>query len=123
MMQAAEKKSIPGFFNEAVYLTGKLRQLVCHGFPTYGSRPLVSDASGRWRLCLFRYVCTPSKLAAVLSPGTRVLLPHLSTGSDRYTDTNTIRDQRTVRKLTLNPLVFGSFLTVWWSRGCHVSRP
>ena len=102
MMQAAEKKSIPGFFNEAVYPIGKLRQLVCHGFPTYGSRPLVSDASGRWRLCLFRYVCTPSKLAAVLSPGTRVLLPHLSTGPDRYTDTNTIRDQHTVRKLTLN---------------------
>ena len=132
MMQAAEKKSIPGFFNEAVYPTGKLRQLVCHGFPTYGSRPLVSDASGRWRLCLFRYVCTPSKLAAVLSPGTRVLLPHLSTGSDRYTDPTTIRDQRTVRKLTLNPLVFWSFLTVWWSRGvmcpgrskffsCHVA--
>ena len=97
MMQAAEKKSIPGFFNEAVYPTGKPRQLVCHGFPTYGCRPLVSDASGRWRLCLFRYVCTPSKLAVVLSPGTRVLLPHLSTGSDRYTDTTTIRDQRTVR--------------------------
>ena len=106
MTQAAEKKSIPGFFNEAVYPTGKLWQLVCHGFPTYGSRPPVSDASGRWRLCLFRYVCTPSKLAAVLSPGTRVLLPHLSTGSGRYTDTTTIRDQRSVRKLTLNPLVF-----------------
>ena len=58
MMQAAEKKSIPGFFNEAVYPTGKLRQLVvCHGFPTYGSRPLVSDASGRWNMsvsvCLY----------------------------------------------------------------------
>ena len=37
MMQAAEKRLIPGFFNEAVYPTGKLRQLVCHGFPTYGS--------------------------------------------------------------------------------------
>ena len=55
---------------------------------------------------MFQYVCTPSKLAAVLSPGTRVLLPPLSTGSDRYTDTTTICDQRTVRKLTLNPLVF-----------------
>ena len=123
MMQAAEKKSIPGFFNEAVYPTGKLRQLVCHGFPTYGSRPLVSDASGKWRLCLFRYVCTPSKLAAVLSPGTRVLLPHLSTGSDRYTDTTTIRDQRTVRKLTLNPLVFWEFFDRMVVSGCHVSRP
>ena len=59
------------------------------------------DASGRWR-----HVCTPSKLAAVISTGTRALLPHLSTGYDRYTDTTTIRDQRTVRKLTLNPLVF-----------------
>ena len=38
MMQAAEKKSIPGFYNEKVYPTGKLRQLVCHGFPTYGSQ-------------------------------------------------------------------------------------
>ena len=104
MVQDAEKKSIPGFFNEAVYPTSKLRQLVCHGFPTYGSRPLVSDASGRWRLCLFWYVCTPSKLAAVLSSGTRVLLSQLSTDSDRYTDTTTIRDQRTVPTLTLNPL-------------------
>ena len=116
-----------GFFNEAVYPTGKLRQLVCHGFPTYGSRPPVSDASGRWRLCLFRYVCTLSKLAAVLSPGTRVLLPHLSTGSDRYiymyTDTTTIRDQRTVRKLTLNPLVFWEFFDRMVVSGCHVSRP
>ena len=77
MMQAAEEKSIPGFFNEAVYPTGKLRQLVCHGFPTCGSRPLVSDASGRWRLSLIRLVCTPSKLAAVLSPGTRALLPQV----------------------------------------------
>ena len=106
MMQAAEKKSIPGFIIEAVYPTGKLRHLVCHGFPTCGSRPLVSDASGRWRLSLFRLVCTPSKLAAVLSPGTRALLPHLSTGSDPNTDTTTIRVQRTVLKLTLNPLVF-----------------
>ena len=123
MMQAAEKKSTPGFFNEAVYPTGKLRQLVCHWFPTYGSRPPVLDASGRWRLCLFRYVCTPSKLAAVLSPGTRVLLPHLSTGSGRYTDTTTIRDQRTVRKLTLNPLVFWEFFDRMVVSGCHVSRP
>ena len=91
MMQAAEKKSIPGFFNEAVYPTGKLRQLVCHGFPTCGSRPLVLG-SGRWRQSLFQLVCTPRKLAAILSPGTRALLLHLSTGSDRYTDTTTIRD-------------------------------
>ena len=125
MMQAAEKKSIPltRLFNEAVYPAGKLRQLVCHGFPTYGSRPLVSDASGRWRLCLFRYVCTTSKLAAVLSPGTRVLLPHLSTGSDRYTDMTTIRDQLMVRKLTLNPLVFSVFFDRMVASGCHVSRP
>ena len=117
MMQAAEKKSIPGFFNEAVYPTGK---------------PWVSDlwqqttSLGRLRqmeTILFRYVCTPSKLAAVLSPGTRVLLPHLSTGSDRYTDTTTIRDQRTVRKLTLNPLVFWEFFDRMVVLGCHVSRP
>ena len=50
MMQAAEKKSMPGFFDEAVYPAGKSRQLVCHRFPTCGSRPIVSDASGRWRL-------------------------------------------------------------------------
>ena len=112
MMQAAEKKSVQGFFNEAVYPTGKLKQLVFHGFPTCGSRPLVSDASGRWRLSLFRFVCTPSKLAAVLSPGTRALLPHLRTGSDRYTDRTTIRDHCTVWKLTLNPSVFGSLFTV-----------
>ena len=61
------------------------------------------DASGRWR-----HVCTPSKLAAVIFPRTWALLPHLSTGSDRYTDTTTIRDQHTVQKLTLNPLVFRS---------------
>ena len=42
--------------------------------------------------------------------GTRVLLPHLSTGSDRYTDMVTIHDQRTVRKLTLRPLFLAVFL-------------
>ena len=88
---------------------------------SYFSR--VQSVLGRWRLCLFRYVCTPSKLAAVLSPSTRVLLPHLSTGSDRYTDTTTIRDQRTVRKLTLNPLVFWEFFDRMVVSGCHVSRP
>ena len=117
MMQAAEKKSISGFFNEAVYPTGKLRQLVCHGFPTSGSRPLVSDASGRWRLSLFRYVCTLSKLAAFLTPGTRVLLPHLSTGFDRYTDTTTICDQLTVRTLTLNPSFFWEFFLPYGGLG------
>ena len=35
---------------------------------TCDSRPPVSDASGRWELCLYRFVCTPSKLAVVLSP-------------------------------------------------------
>ena len=79
MMQAVEKKSMPGFFDEAVYTAGKSRQLVCHRFPTCGSRPIVSDAPGRWRLSLFRFVCTPNKLAAVLPPGTRALLPHSST--------------------------------------------
>ena len=123
MMQAAEEKSIPGFFNEAVYPTGKLRQLVCHGFSTCGSRPLVSNASGRWRLSLIRLVCTPSKLAAVLSPGTWALLMQLSTGFDRYTDTTTIRDQRTVRKLTLNPLVFWEFFDRMLVSGRLVPRP
>ena len=123
MMQAAEEKSIPGFFNEAVYPTGKLRQLVCHGFSTCGSRPLVSDASGRWRLSMIRLVCTPSKLAAVLSRGTRALYTQLSTGLDRYTDTTTIRDQRTVRKLTLNPLVFWEFFDRTLVSGRLVPRP
>ena len=84
---------------------------------------IVSDASGRWRLSLFRLVCTPSKLAAVLSPDTRALLPHLSTGSDPYTDTTTIRVQRTVLKLTLNPLVFWEFFDRMVVSGCLVSRP
>ena len=76
---------------------------------TYDSRPLVSDASDRWRLNLFRFVCTPNKLAVVLPPGTRALL-HLSTDSDRYTGTTIIRDQRTFRKLTVNPFSFlGAF--------------
>ena len=102
MMQAVENKPMFGFFDEAVYPYGKSRQLVCHGLSTCGSIPLVSDASSRWRLSLFRYVCTPNKLVAVLPPSTRALLPHSSTGSDRYTGTTTIFDQRTVRKLTLN---------------------
>ena len=121
MMQAAEKKSMPGFFDEAVYPAGKSRQLVCHRFPTCGSRPIVSDAPGRWRLSLFRFVCTPNKLAAVLPPGTRDLLPHSSTGSDRYTGMIYIRDQRTVRKLTLNPSSFWEFFDLVMVSGCLVS--
>ena len=121
MTQAAENKPMPGFFDEAVYPNGKSRQLVCHGFSICGSRPIVSDASGRWRLSLFLYVCTPNKLAAVLPPDTRTLLPHSSTGSNRYTGTTTIRDQRTVQKLTLNPYSFlGVFDRVMVS-GCLVS--
>ena len=43
MTQAVEGKSIPGFF-EAVYPTGKSRQLVCQAVRHIDSRPLVSDA-------------------------------------------------------------------------------
>ena len=32
MTQAAERKSMPGFFDYAVYPTGKSKQLVCQGF-------------------------------------------------------------------------------------------
>ena len=106
MMQAAEKRSVSGFFDEAVYPASQSWQLVCHRFPTCGSRPIVSDTPGRWRLSLSRFVCTPSKLAAVLPPGTRDILPHSSTGSDRYIGMIYIRDQRTVRKLTLKPSSF-----------------
>ena len=106
MMQAVENKPMFDFFDEAAYLTGKSSQLVCHGFSTCGSRPLVSGASGRWSLSLFQYVFTPNKLAVLLPPGTRTLLPHSSTGSDPRTGKTTIRDQRTVRKLTLNPYSF-----------------
>ena len=112
---------MPGFFDEAVYPAGKSRQLVCHRFPTCGSRPIVSDAPGRWRLSLFRFVCTPNKLAAVLPPGTRALLPHSSTGSDRYTGMIHIRDQRTVRKLTLNPSNCWEFFDRVMVSGCLVS--
>ena len=55
MMQAAEKKSIPGFFNEAVYPTGKLRQLVCHGFPTYGDGDYVCFGMSVHRASLLRF--------------------------------------------------------------------
>ena len=89
MMQAVEKKSIPGFFDEAVYPAGKSRQLVCHRFPTCGSRP--------------------------------ILRPHSSTGSDRYTGMIYIRDQRSVRKLTLNPSSFWEFFDRVMVSGCLVS--
>ena len=121
MTPAAENKPMPGFFDEAVYPTGKSRQLVYHGFSTCGSRPIVSDATGRLRLSLFRYVCSTNKLAAVLPPGTRALLPHSSTGSNRYTGTTTIRDQLTVRKLTLNPYSFLEFFDRVMVSGCLVS--
>ena len=42
---------------------------------TCNSRPPISDASGRSRQYLYWFICTPSKPAVVLSPGTRVLLP------------------------------------------------
>ena len=81
------------------YLTGMSRQLVCQGF-----RPKIADLWSRkpktdGDLSLYRFVCIPNKLAAVLPPGSRALLPHSSTDSDRYTGTTTIRDQRTIRKL------------------------
>ena len=38
MTQAVEEKSIPGFFDEAVYPVGKSRQPVCQGF-----RPTTAD--------------------------------------------------------------------------------
>ena len=112
---------MPGFFDEAVYprqvdasgICLLIAPVLAHCFsitffqsPTCGSRPIVSDASCRWRLSLSRFVCTPNMLAAVLPPGTLALLPHSSTGSDRYTGMIYFRDQRTVRKLTLNPFKF-----------------
>ena len=60
---------------------------------TCDSRPLVSmmpQVDGN-KVC-FGSVCTPN----VLPPGTRALLPHSSTDSDRYTGSATIRDQRMV---------------------------
>ena len=93
------------------YPASKSRQLVCHRFPTCGNRPIVSDAPGRCRLSLSRFVCTPSKLAVVLPPGTRALLQHSSTDPDRYAGMIYIRDQRTVQKLTLKP---SSILGVFW---------
>ena len=38
MTQVVEGKSIPGFFDEAVYPASKSRQLVCQGF-----RPTIAD--------------------------------------------------------------------------------
>ena len=62
-------------------------------------------------------------LAAVLPPGTLALLPHSSTGSDRYTGIIYFRDQRTVRKLTLNPLkFFWEFFDPVMVSGCIVSK-
>ena len=88
------------------------------------SRPLVSWCLWQieYHVC-FGSVCTPNKLAAVLPLGTWALLPHPSTDSDRCADTTTIRDQRTVRKLTLNPT---SFLGIFFFdrmivSGCLVS--
>ena len=48
---------------------------------------------------------------AVLPPGTRALLPHSSTDSDRYIGATTIRDQRTFRKHIKFHHVLGEFLT------------
>ena len=89
--------------------------------PVAADWSIVSDAPGRWRLSLFRFICTPNKLAAVLPPGTRALLPHSSTGSDRYTGMIYIRDQRTVRKLTLTPSSFWEFFDRVMVSGCLVS--
>ena len=76
---------------------------------TYDSRPLVSDAWGRWRLSLFRFVCTPNKLSAALPPATWALLRHWSTDTDRYTSTTTIRDQRWMETYIKPHQFFGSF--------------
>ena len=61
MTQAVEGKSIPGFFDEAVYPADS-KATCLSKVSTYDSRPLVSDAWGRWRLSLFRFFCTPNKM-------------------------------------------------------------
>ena len=82
-----------------------------------------SAISQTCHLVKFWFGCKSSKPTAVLSPGTQALLPHLCTGSDRYIDTTTIRDQLTVRKLTLSPLVFWEFFFYRMVvLGCHVAN-
>ena len=74
MTQAVEGNSIPDCFDEAVY-PGNSRQFV-KGFDLRQQTTGLRRLSGRWRLNLFRFVCTPKKRSAVLPPATRALLPH-----------------------------------------------
>ena len=68
MMQAAEENRMLSVFQWSS-VSRRLRQAACLSrVSTCDSRPPVWDASGRWGLCLYRFVCTPSKLAVVLHP-------------------------------------------------------
>ena len=102
MTQAVERKFMPGFFSMKQYTTPASQGNLF--INVFDLRQQTTDL-GRHRqmeTALFQFICTPNKFV-VLPLDTRPLLPHLSTDSDRYPGTNVIRDQRAVRKLTLNP--------------------
>ena len=90
-------------------------------FSTCDSGPLVSDASGRWRLnSLFQFVWIPSKPVVVLPlrpppPGTRILLLPLYTALARYILWPTYG-----WKPKLNPTIFLEFFFFFFF--CTVSR-
>ena len=86
MMQAVEENRRLSVFQWSS-VSRRLRQAACLSrVLTCDSRPPVSDSSGRWGLCLYRFVCTPSKLAVVLFPPELGSFFHLtSTDSDHYT--------------------------------------
>ena len=92
MMQAAEENRRLSVFQWSS-APRRLRQAACLSrVSTCDSRPPVSDASGRRGLCLYRFVCTPSKLAVVLPsnpppPELEVFFHLTTTDSDHYTGT------------------------------------
>ena len=105
MMQAVEENRRLSVFQRSSVFR-RFRQAACLSrFSTCDSRPSVSDASGRWGLCLYRFGCTPSKLAWFFPPGTRVLLPPYQYRLRPLHWYDIYRD----RKPTLNPCFWGFF--------------
>ena len=110
MMQAAEKSPYQAFSMKQCTPPTSQGNLFVNGFDL--SRPLVSDASGRWRLSLFS-VLSVHRTACLLPPSSAFI----STDSDLYTGTTTDSWSAYGSELHIKPT------SCFWFVSCPLSRP
>ena len=93
------------FLDEAVYPTGKSRQLVCHRFSTYGSRPLSRTPKADWEHVCFGMSVHRTSLLQFSLPALGLFF-RIQVQAPTATLARHIRDQRSVWKLTFNSSSF-----------------